>query len=1177
MGRLSFAIALNLITDGFRKGANEVKGAFSSMQAKILTFSAGFDLIRSALAGFSAQVLDIVRDTNRASTALKNVSGSSAEFAGNQRFLIDLSKKYGANVNDMSTAYAKFTAAAKLAGMPLSIQKSLFESVSRATAAFALSSEDTNSVFLALSQMMGKGKVQAQELRLQMGEKLPVALQAMAKAAGVSVGQLDDMMQKGELLSGKVLPKFGKALDELIPNVDTNHLETSVNKFQNAKTELLKSTPVSDAYKLFIDTLTEAVSGLTSALNSTGMQNFFDGFKKAVTSFAEYVKANFKSLVIDIVALFAGIKLSSFFESFKTFWKSSSDAMITNSTVAHTKVRNLESGTLGLIKQISNLQVQLAKYTAEERLAAEEQLSAAKKQLAEAEVAYSKMSADERLAAEAQLTAKKRELMQAQFASDKLSADAELATQVQLTTKKEQLAANELALTKAKNTAKVADERAAAVQSGTAWESTWAKIRTGAETLGATLKTLWATVGPMILITLVTELVAKFVELRNKAEQIKNAYKDYRAEANKAVHTREITELESLKQQYNAAKKNSRERFDLEKRIGDLTGQKVTGEQSINKLLNERIGLLKSAATVEFYTNKTLELGDRQSDIARKYGGNAPGSKKGEQYWKSHQTKLDQLNPFLGNDYANDIEEYRANARILSDAQKKLAAAERDAAKYTTTEKPWTPTDDGTKKKAKKDPAKTELESEEHKYAERLKKIELSEQAHLTSTEAATKAKRDLVVEIYSELATSKYPKVRNSGFTKKMGERYKQIADNAPMAQFNTSVTDLFKKQDELKKQYQMSAITQEEYNRGTQDTFVEGKKLLATYSYMSAKGESYASVLSDFERKLGYMYDNIKQPLPTETKRDTTFDYKKTNTDILGEQVENAKKQLEDLKSMAVQGTDQMVAAINAQMAKVTSLSDALKLAEVKKDVKDFTKELKDKTWNGIKDIADGSDRIVSSWQQLGQTLNSADASGWDKIMSIWNALESSVDGILGIIQTVKEWTKASQDLKAAKAAEAAVTVASNTAETTSTVAATAVSSAAAGVEAANNQRTVAGNIASAGSEVVKQNSKIPIVGIALAAAGLIAILGLMGKLPKFANGGIISGGSTSGDNMLARVNSGEMILNGSQQHRLFSAINSGNLGGGQQQSIVSTKVRGEDMYLTIKNFMKSKNKKW
>jgi hypothetical protein len=83
-------------------------------------------------------------------------------------------------------------------------------------------------------------------------------------------------------------------------------------------------------------------------------------------------------------------------------------------------------------------------------------------------------------------------------------------------------------------------------------------------------------------------------------------------------------------------------------------------------------------------------------------------------------------------------------------------------------------------------------------------------------------------------------------------------------------------------------------------------------------------------------------------------------------------------------------------------------------------------------------------------------------------------------------------------------------------------------------------------------------------------------MGKLPKFANGGIVGGGSTSGDNMLARVNSGEMIFNGGQQRRLFDIAN-GKGGGAPQQSIVSTKVRGEDMYLAIKNYMRSKNKKW
>ena len=50
--------------------------------------------------------------------------------------------------------------------------------------------------------------------------------------------------------------------------------------------------------------------------------------------------------------------------------------------------------------------------------------------------------------------------------------------------------------------------------------------------------------------------------------------------------------------------------------------------------------------------------------------------------------------------------------------------------------------------------------------------------------------------------------------------------------------------------------------------------------------------------------------------------------------------------------------------------------------------------------------------------------------------------------------------------------------------------------------------------------------------------------------------------------------MILNGGQQRRLFNIAN-GN--GTPQQTLVSTKVRGEDMFLAIKNYMRSKNKKW
>lgn len=53
---------------------------------------------------------------------------------------------------------------------------------------------------------------------------------------------------------------------------------------------------------------------------------------------------------------------------------------------------------------------------------------------------------------------------------------------------------------------------------------------------------------------------------------------------------------------------------------------------------------------------------------------------------------------------------------------------------------------------------------------------------------------------------------------------------------------------------------------------------------------------------------------------------------------------------------------------------------------------------------------------------------------------------------------------------------------------------------------------------------------------------------QAPKFEQGGIVPGSSYSGDNMLARVNSGEMILNQQQQAQLFNQANGG--GGGYRQ---------------------------
>ena len=106
------------------------------------------------------------------------------------------------------------------------------------------------------------------------------------------------------------------------------------------------------------------------------------------------------------------------------------------------------------------------------------------------------------------------------------------------------------------------------------------------------------------------------------------------------------------------------------------------------------------------------------------------------------------------------------------------------------------------------------------------------------------------------------------------------------------------------------------------------------------------------------------------------------------------------------------------------------------------------------------------------------------------------------------------------------------------------------------------------------------IPFAGPALAAAQITTMQALIAAaaIPKFANGGIVSGGSTSGDKILARVNAGEMILNGRQQSNLFNAINSGKMSGNNHVTVgfEGFSVRGDRLELAINNSRKSKGKK-
>ena len=95
----------------------------------------------------------------------------------------------------------------------------------------------------------------------------------------------------------------------------------------------------------------------------------------------------------------------------------------------------------------------------------------------------------------------------------------------------------------------------------------------------------------------------------------------------------------------------------------------------------------------------------------------------------------------------------------------------------------------------------------------------------------------------------------------------------------------------------------------------------------------------------------------------------------------------------------------------------------------------------------------------------------------------------------------------------------------------------------------------------------SKLPFPANLAAIATVVAtIASVFGSLPKFADGGVVGGSSYFGDKLLARVNSGEMILNQQQQARALSLMD----GGRDVRVSGDVRLSGKDIFISLRNYM-------
>lgn len=109
-----------------------------------------------------------------------------------------------------------------------------------------------------------------------------------------------------------------------------------------------------------------------------------------------------------------------------------------------------------------------------------------------------------------------------------------------------------------------------------------------------------------------------------------------------------------------------------------------------------------------------------------------------------------------------------------------------------------------------------------------------------------------------------------------------------------------------------------------------------------------------------------------------------------------------------------------------------------------------------------------------------------------------------------------------------------------------------------------------AKSASKGASDTAQIPFGYLAIPAV-IASVIAMFAAIPKFETGGIVGGSSFSGDNIMARVNSGEMILNGSQQANLFRMAN-GTSGGLRE---VEFKIKGDTLVGALNNSKKKMSK--
>lgn len=252
---------------------SKVNDSFNNLASNAIKLSGAFYSVMGALNAYKA-IMNAGLKRDSAQRAAKFVLGDKASEA--ETFIRGLADKTGLNISEGLSSYAKFAAGAQ-GSMSQEQTQELFGNATAMSRLMGLSNDELNGILKAFEQMASKGKIQAEELRGQLGDRMAGAFKLFAEALGMTATELDKAMKDGKILSSDTLPKVAKQMGLMIDKAGgwaevAKSTQTALGKLANNWDDTM--------VKIFSgsqDELNGFLSSMSSLLSEMGMSSSIAG------------------------------------------------------------------------------------------------------------------------------------------------------------------------------------------------------------------------------------------------------------------------------------------------------------------------------------------------------------------------------------------------------------------------------------------------------------------------------------------------------------------------------------------------------------------------------------------------------------------------------------------------------------------------------------------------------------------------------------------------------------------------------------------------------------------------------------------------------------------------------------------------------------------------------------